>query len=443
MFTTLPERFKQFHLHVDVRTLLLLQKSIDRSLVRTIGDLYNVLRTFVVKSPELMGPYTRAFYDYFLSIDIRPGEALHDAVLRSETFQQWKEQHQGRLNEEDLTREDMASLFLDEVHMTHYDIQKIIDGRALWEQDRGDMAEDDNDAEAGDQEKRPLDRMADYSDLSLEELMQRMKEVLEQQNSKHSGGSHWVGTGGISPYGHGGAAKDGLRVGGSGGGKMARKVMGDANFFPVDLDAILNDNNIDAALASLKGIMEESAQEKLDVKQTIDKGLERGGLFLPEIKNETDEKLQVLLFIDNGGYSMHPYIKAVQTLFRKMKTRFAHDLETYYFHNTIYGQVFSDPQRRKRVPIERILSKNPHYHVFFVGDAAMAPYELSNQSLNTYVEMTRHFKKCAWLNPEPLKFWDHTLTIQIIKEIIPMESLTPAGIERAVLRMNKQRKTDY
>ena len=139
MFTTLPERFKQFHLHVDVRTLLLLQKSIDRSLVRTIGDLYNVLRTFVVKSPELMGPYTRAFYDYFLSIDIRPGEALQDAVLRSETFQQWKEQHQGRLNEEDLTREDMASLFLDEVHMTHYDIQKSLMGErfgnrivAIW-----------------------------------------------------------------------------------------------------------------------------------------------------------------------------------------------------------------------------------------------------------------------------------------------------------------------
>ena len=49
--------------------------------------------------------------------------------------------------------------------------------------------------------------------------MQRMEEVMKQQQSKHSGGSHWVGTGGISPYGHGGAAKDGIRVGGSGGGK--------------------------------------------------------------------------------------------------------------------------------------------------------------------------------------------------------------------------------
>ncbi|MGB2086476.1 MAG: hypothetical protein ACPHUE_05090 [Flavobacteriaceae bacterium] len=439
MFTSLPERFKNYHLKVDVRTLLLLQKAIERELVKTIGDLYNVLRTFIVKSPELIGPYTRAFYDYFLAIDIKNGELLHDAVLRSKTFEEWKAQNTGRLDEE-MTRKQMADRFLDDVHMTHYDIQKVIDGRELWEKDRGDLEDNPQNDEDEKAERRPLDQMADYSDLTLEELMQRMEEVLKQQKSEHSGGSHWVGSGGISPYGHSGAAKEGIRVGGSGGGKMARKVMGDANFFPVDLDAILNDNNIDAALASLKGIVEESAQEMLDVKQTIDRGLERGGLFLPEIKNQTEEKLQVLLFIDNGGYSMHPYIKAVQTLFRKMKTRFAHDLETYYFHNTIYGQVYSDQQRRKRVPIERILSKSPNYHVFFVGDAAMAPYELTNQSMNTYMEITKHFSKCAWLNPEPLKFWEHTLTIQIIKELIPMESLTPAGIEKAVLRMNKNKK---
>ena len=33
----------------------------------------------------------------------------------------------------------------------------------------------------------------------------------------------------------------------------------------------------------------------------------------------------------------------------------------------------------------------------------------------------------------------HTLTIQIIKQLIPMEQLTPAGIERAVLNMNKNK----
>ncbi|MDC1522935.1 hypothetical protein N8377_02425 [Flavobacteriaceae bacterium] len=437
MFAKLPEAFKKFDLAVDVRALLLLQRAMDKGLVRTIGDLFNVLRTFIIKDPEHMGPYTKAFYAYFLDINIRPNDRLNDAILRSQTFEQWKETNFGRM-EDDITPDEWVNRFLDQVHLTHYDIKEVLDGRELWDKDRGDL-EDNPEENNEETPNRPLDRMADYSDLTLEELMQRMEEVKEQQKGEHSGGSHWIGTGGISPYGHGGAAKDGIRVGGSGGGKMARKVLGDSNFFPVDLEAILNDNNIDAALASLKGIIEETAQETLDVKETIEKGLERGGLFIPEIKNDTIDKLQVLLIIDNGGYSMHPYIKSVQTLFRKMKTRFAHDLETYYFHNTVYRQVFSDSQRRKSLPIERLLSKDPNYHVFFIGDAAMAPYELDRASLNTYSEIKEHFKKVAWLNPEPVRYWNGTLSTQIIKELLPMYPLTPKGIEQAVLEMNRKK----
>jgi len=437
MFTTLPEAFKKFDLAVDVRALLLLQRAMDKGLVRTIGDLFNVLRTFIIKDPEHMGPYTKAFYAYFLDINIRPNDRLNDAILRSQTFEQWKETSFGRM-EDDITPDEWVNRFLDQVHLTHYDIKEVLDGRKLWDKDNGNL-EDNPEANNDETPNRPLDQMADYSDLTLEELMQRMEEVKGHQQSEHSGGSHWIGTGGISPHGHGGATKDGIRVGGSGGGKMARKVLGDSNFFPVDLDAILNDNNIDAALASLKGIVEETAQETLDVKETIDKGLERGGLFIPEIKNDTIDKLQVLLIIDNGGYSMHPYIKSVQTLFRKMKTRFAHDIETYYFHNTVYRQVFSDSQRRKPLPIERILSKDPNYHVFFIGDAAMAPYELDRASLNTYSEIKEHFKKVAWLNPEPVRYWNGTLSTQIIKELLPMYPLTPKGIEQAVLEMNRKK----
>jgi len=437
MFTTLPEAFKKFDLAVDVRALLLLQRAMDKGLVRTIGDLFNVLRTFIIKDPEHVGPYTKAFYAYFLDINIRPNDRLNDAILRSQTFEQWKETNFGRI-EDNITPDEWVNRFLDQVHLTHYDIKEVLDGRELWDKDKGDL-EDNPEGNKDEALNRPLDRMADYSDLTLEELMQRMGEVKEQQQSEHSGGSHWIGTGGISPYGHGGAAKDGIRVGGSGGGKMARKVLGDSNFFPVDLEAILNDNNIDAALASLKGIVEETAHEILDVKETIEKGLERGGLFIPEIKNETFDKLQVLLIIDNGGYSMHPYIKSVQTLFRKMKTRFAHDLETYYFHNTVYRQVFTDSQRRKSLPIERLLSKDPNYQVFFIGDAAMAPYELDRASLNTYSEIKEHFKKVAWLNPEPVRYWNGTLSTQIIKELLPMYPLTPKGIEQAVLEMNRKK----
>ncbi len=439
MFETLPERFKEYNLPVDVRTLLHLQKATEKGLVKTIGDVYNVLKGIVVKDPKMIGPFTRAYYDYFLNIDIQKGDRLNDAILRSETFRKWKEDNLDRFGD-DMDTEDIVNKFLDDVHLTSYDIKEIIDGRDLWDKDSGDKEDTDGGDDSTPAERRPLDRMADYSDLSLEELLERMKEVIDKQNSKHSGGSHWIGTSGISPYGHGGAAKDGIRVGGNGGGKMARKVLNDKRFFPVDLDAILNDNNIDAALASLKGIEEESAIDKLDVENTIKKGLKRGGLFIPELKNEKDRKLQVILLIDNGGYSMDPYVRIVQKLFKKMKTRFAHDLETYYFHNTVYDYVFSDVYRSKAIPIERILLKNPDYHVFIIGDASMAPYELGKTSLDTYRNLTDHFKKISWLNPEPKKYWRHTFSIQVIKELINMYELTPKGIEEAVLEMNRKIK---
>jgi uncharacterized protein with von Willebrand factor type A (vWA) domain len=205
------------------------------------------------------------------------------------------------------------------------------------------------------------------------------------------------------------------------------------------MDSILNDNNVDAALAALKGIVEETAHDKLDIPETINQGLKRGGLFLPEMRSITDEKLQVLLLIDNGGYSMDPHIRPVRALFKKMKTRFAHDLETYYFHNTIYDYIYEDAHRSKHIAIERILQKNPDYKVFIIGDASMAAYELNRTSRETYNAMKEHFKKIVWLNPEPKRYWHHTFSIQVIKEMIDMYELTPRGIEEAVRGMNKKK----
>lgn len=437
MFEQLPHKFREYELQVDVRVLLLLQKAMQRGLIKTLGDMYGVLKGIVVKDPKMMGPYTRAYYDYFLNIDIQNGERLSDAIKRSATFRQWRDDNLDRFGD-DMEVDELVNHFLDDVHLTTYDIKEIIDGRQIWDKDDPSQKDEDSDDGQLGRERRHLDKMADYSDLSLEELLERMKEVMDQQKSRHSGGSHWIGTGGTSPYGHGGAAKDGIRVGGTGGGKMARKVVNDRKFFPVDMDSILNDNNVDAALASLKGIIEETAHEELDVPDTINKGLKRGGLFIPELKNVTDEKLQVLLFVDNGGYSMDPYINVVRTLFRKMKTRFAHDLETYYFHNTIYDYVFTDAYRSKYISIDKILQKDPNYRIFIIGDASMAPYELNRTSRATYKAFTSKFKKTVWLNPEPERYWRHTFTIQVIKELIDMYPLTPRGIENAVREMNRK-----
>ena len=185
-------------------------------------------------------------------------------------------------------------------------------------------------------------------------------------------------------------------------------------------------------------MIEESAAEKLDVPGTIKSGLKRGGLFIPELESEKNESLKVIVLIDNGGYSMAPYVRSVQQLFRKMKTRFAHDLVVYYFHNTIYDRVYLDERRTKSIKIDKLLAHSKDYRVFFMGDAAMAPYEMNTLSINTLKAIHQKFKKSVWLNPEPLKYWPYTYTIQLIKELIPMFPLTPSGIERAVKSMNSK-----
>lgn len=437
MLSSLPETFRAHGLKADVRTLLLLRKAMQKGLIKTMGDMYNVLKGIIVKEPTDLGPFTKAYYAYFLHIPIQPGQTLQDAILRSETFEKWKTSYVEEADR-DLTDEELVNTFLDEVHLTNYDIKEVISGKEIWDKDDPDLEDKDPINEDGEIPERTLDKMADYSDLSLEELLERMEKVREQQRTRHGGGSHWIGTGGISPYGHGGAAKNGIRVGGQGGGKMARKVMGDKNYFPIDRDALLNDNNVDAALASIKGVIQESAIEKLDVPKTIKTGLKRGGLFIPELSSEKNEELKVIVLIDNGGYSMAPYVRSVQNLFRKMKTRFAHDLETYYFHNTIYDRVYIDERRTKSISIEKLLNHNKDYRVFFIGDAAMAPYEINSRSIESLKAIPQKFKKTVWLNPEPLKYWPHTYTIQVIKQLIQMFPLTPAGIERAVRAMNNK-----
>ncbi|QCK15678.1 hypothetical protein [Mangrovivirga cuniculi] len=438
MFSSLPEHFRAYGLKADVRTLLLLRKAMQKELVKTLGDIHNVLKGIIVKEPTDIGPFTKAYYAYFLHIPIEPGQTLEDAILRSETFAKWKTQFLDEADR-DYDDEELVNTFLDEVHLTSYDIKEIINGKEIWDQDNPDLEDSDTAMNDQDTERRDLTKMADYSDLSLEELLERMEKVRQQQKTRHEGGSHWIGTGGISPYGHGGAAKNGIRVGGQGGGKMARKVMGDEHYFPIDRDALLNDNNVDAALASIKGVIQESAFEKLDVPKTIKSGIKRGGLFIPELTSEKNEELKVIVLIDNGGYSMAPYVRSVQNLFRKMKTRFAHDLETYYFHNTIYDRVYTDERRTKSITIDQLLMHSKDYRIFFIGDAAMAPYEMDSLSIRTLKSIINKFKKTVWLNPEPLKYWPYTYTIQVVQQIIPMYPLTPAGIERAVVAMNKKR----
>ncbi len=437
MFNSLPQYLKDNNLQGDVRTLLLLKKSMERGLVHTLGDLYVVLKGLVTNSPTDIGPFTTAFYQYFLDIDIKKGEPLDAAILRSETFKNWQV---NRVEESDTPdMNELVEAFLNDVHLTTYDIQNILRGEDILQNDDPNRADDNK---VDDDPIDVVKRAADYSNMSLEELLARMKQVAEQQKRRHAGGSHWIGTGGISPYGNGGAAKGGIRVGGAGGGKMARKVMGDRNFFPVDTHMMLQDNNIDVALAFLKGIEEESVERYLDIPATITEGVKQGAIFLPIERDKVDQKMQVLLLIDNGGWSMSPYIQTVTKLFSKMKRRFAHDLKTYYFHNTIYGGAYKDAFRAQTAfeNLEKILELDKNYAVFIIGDADMAPYELTKDSLKDWQALKNRFERIIWLNPMDVKYWGSSMSVNMLQQIYDMFPLSPFGIEKGVELMNRKRR---
>ncbi|HJL19944.1 MAG TPA: VWA containing CoxE family protein, partial [Sandaracinaceae bacterium LLY-WYZ-13_1] len=49
-----------------------------------------------------------------------------------------------------------------------------------------------------------------------EELKRLFDERMNEQTERHDRGNRWIGTGGTSPFGHSGAKRPGIRVGGAG-----------------------------------------------------------------------------------------------------------------------------------------------------------------------------------------------------------------------------------
>jgi uncharacterized protein with von Willebrand factor type A (vWA) domain len=406
----------------------------SRGLVKNLGGLYSFGERIVVKDPREKGPYTVAFFAHFLDIHIAPGQTLDDAVIRSDAFTTWRRENApGRTSSPQLVDE-----FLESVLNRTPDIKGLAEA---IKQQRGSSPDINVPFFEPDETSPDVD--VDHSDKDLDELIRKMQEIAEQQNEAHRGGRKWVGTGGTSPYGHAGRSSNGIRVGGRSAHLSARLVLNDPRFFPLNMNAILSDNNIDAAFAALKGVEEHSSHLELDLDETIRVGARRGGLFIPHLTRKDDEQLNVMLFIDNGGFSMDPYIPVVRALFQKMKTRFDHDLRIFYFHNIIDSTVHSDQARQSEpIPLESLLREGKHQRVFMVGDASMAPYELHGSWMGTsgfdlLHEMAAAFPRMVWLNPVREGSWGLVETIDDIRTVVKMFPLTPRGIEKAVTYLNQ------
>jgi hypothetical protein len=173
--------------------------------------------------------------------------------------------------------------------------------------------------------------------------------------------------------------------------------------------------------------------------------MKNGGEIELVFRRSVVDRLKVILAIDNGGWSMEPHIELVQTLFSYAKSQFK-DLRTYYFHNTIYDQLWEDPARYRRpVALSRLARLDPETRLVIVGDASMAPYELMSADGSIYafersgkpsIEqlrfLTTAFPRHIWLNPLPEQQWVYTRSLQMIRQVFPMFELSLDGLEKGV-----------
>ena len=297
-----------------------------------------------------------------------------------------------------------------------------------------------------DEEKAQIESMG-----GLEKLIEAFKERLSEQEKRHAGGNKWIGTGGTSPFGHGGYNPEGIRVGGAGGNRSAVKVWEQRQYQNLDGDQRLGIRNIQVALKRLRKFAREGAEEELDMDDTIKSTANNAGMLDIKMVPERHNSVKVLLFFDVGG-SMDPHIRVVEELFSAARTEFKH-MEYYYFHNFIYDHVWRDNRRRRdtSVSLLDVINKfTQEYKVIFVGDASMAPYEISHSGgsieyMNQepgYAWMQRitdRFNRVIWLNPERQEHWRYTSSINMIEELVDkkMYPMTLSGLEEAMAYLSK------
>ncbi len=290
-----------------------------------------------------------------------------------------------------------------------------------------------------DEERKMLEAM------DLEELKRQFAERLKEQKERHDGGGRWIGTGGRSPFGHGGYHPSGVRVGGPGGGRSAMQVAEQRRFRDYRKDRVLDVRQIDVALRGLRRLGREGAEEELDLDATVDKTCKNAGdldlVFTPPKRN----RMKLILLMDVGG-SMDAYSSLVERLFTAASRsgRFA-SFEHYYFHNCVYEEVYKDAQFREPVAVTDLIAKaSRDVRLVIVGDALMHPGELMSPGGSIYFyhhnnvsganwlrRLDEHFRHSAWLNPEPERYWPRT-TIEAIASILPMWHMSLEGLEDSV-----------
>ena len=286
----------------------------------------------------------------------------------------------------------------------------------------------------------------------IDKLLERLKQLLDEQKDRHQGGNKWIGTNGTSPFGNGGFNPEGIRIGGpSAGNRTAVKVWEQRMYRDYDDQVELGTRNIKIALRRLRKFAREGAEEELDLDDTIASTARNAGYLDIKMVPERHNTIKVLMLLDVGG-TMDDHIKQTEELFSAARTEFK-NLEFYYFHNCVYDFVWKNNRRRhsERLMTWDLIRKfNPDWRLIFVGDATMSPYEIlqpggsveyNNEEPGAVwlQRLAERFPKFTWLNPEPEGVWEYRQSISVIRQILShrMYPVTMSGLERAMRELSK------
>ena len=376
-------------LPVSVKEYLTLLEALKEGVIGpSIDDFYFLARTTLVKDEALFDKFDRAFSAYFKGV-----EMLTD--FGKEIPLEW--------------------------------LQKVLE------------------KELSPEEKAAIEKMG------WDDLMETLKKRLEEQKERHEGGSKWIGTGGTSPFGHGGYNPQGVRIGGPGRNSSAVKVWDQRAYADYDDSRELGTRNIKVALRRLRRFAREGSDLELDLDDTIHSTAANAGMLDIKLVPERHNKVKVLLLMDVGG-TMDEHIHRVEEMFSAAKSEFKH-LEFFYFHNCVYDFVWKNNRRRfseKTSTWDLIHKYNRDYKLIFVGDATMSPYEIlqpggsveynnEEPGAEWLQRLTHAFPKYAWINPEPQGVWQYRQSIAIMQQLMHqrMFPLTLAGLEGAMRLLSK------
>jgi uncharacterized protein with von Willebrand factor type A (vWA) domain len=396
MFVDFFYLLKKVGIPVSPTSFLRLQKALSMGLINSVDDLYTAARAILVKSERYFDLYDQVFAHRFQGVELKEPDQFELSEVARALLEEWLK-----------NPKELADLL------------------GIKEEDLGK--------------------------LTPEELIQYFLDRLKEQTEAHHGGGKWIGTGGTSPVGHSGYHPGGMRLGGVSRNKSAVKVAMERRYRDYSIEGPFTESQMGEALKRLRNMVPHGPKNKVNIEKTIYETMKNCGEIEIVFDRSLKDRLKIILAIDNGGWSMEPYVGLIQTLFNYARAQFK-DLKTFFFHNTIYDYLWEDPPRRsKPFPVKELVRLDPETRFIIVGDASMAPYELLATDGSIYVGersgkpsyiklqfIAKTFSRSVWLNPVSVWEWPYTRTVTQIQEIFPMFELTLDGLEKAVTHLMRK-----